>query len=108
MLRALVADSEAGPLITLSGEADTTTTAELSQLVSGQLVDGTLRLTIDITQLRFADTASIRVLLLAGRTLRQRGGDLVLLRPQPALARALEILGADQLITIRPGQEKTT
>jgi anti-anti-sigma regulatory factor len=41
------------------------------------------------------------VLVLAARTLRQRGGALVLLRPQGALARMLEIMGADQLLTIR-------
>jgi hypothetical protein len=33
--------------------------------------------------LRFADTASIRALVLAARTLRERGGRLVLLNPQP-------------------------
>jgi anti-anti-sigma regulatory factor len=41
------------------------------------------------------------VLLVAARRLRQRGGDLVLLRPQRALARVLEILGADEVVTIQ-------
>jgi hypothetical protein len=39
-------------------------------------------------RLDFADTAAIRVFLLAARTLRLRGGDLVLLRPQGTLALA--------------------
>lgn len=77
-------------MITLSGEVDITISAELSELVAGQLTGGTQHLTVDVAGLDFADTAAIRVLLLAARTLRQRGGDLVLLRPQRALARVLE------------------
>jgi anti-anti-sigma regulatory factor len=33
--------------------------------------------------------------------LRQRGGGLVLLRPRRAVARMLEVVGADQVITVR-------
>ena len=61
---------------------------------------GTRHLTVDVAGLEFADTGSIRVFLPAARTLRQRGGDLVLLRPQRTLARVLEIIGADEAITI--------
>ena len=90
-------------MITLSGEADITTAAELSELIAGQLAEGTRQLTIDVARLDFADTAAIRVLMLAAKRLRQRDGDLVLLRPQRALARVLEILRAGEVITIRNG-----
>ena len=75
--------------------------------VTGQLADGTLHLTVDLGRLEFADTAGIRVFLLAAKTLRQRGGDLVLLRPQPTLARILEILGAEEVLAIREGTGAT-
>jgi anti-anti-sigma factor len=91
----------------LSGEVDITNAAELSELVTGQLADGTLHLTVDVGRLDFADTAGIRVFLLAAKTLRQRGGDLVLLRPQRTLARVLEILGAEEVATIRKGTGAT-
>ena len=100
-LRASVSAGEAGPVITLSGETDVTTVAELSELVTAQLSGGTLHLTIDASGLRFADSASVRVLVLAARTLQQRGGGLVVLRPQRVLVQMLEIMGADQMITIR-------
>lgn len=100
-LRASVSAGEPGPVITLSGEADITTAAELSELVAGQLGEETQQLTIDVAGLDFADTAAIRVFLVAARRLRQRGGGLVLLRPQPALARVLEILGAGEVVEIR-------
>lgn len=100
-LRASVSAGESGPVITLSGETDITTVAELSELVTAQLSGGTLQLTVDASGLSFADSVSVRVLVLAARTLRQRGGGLVLLRPQRVLARMLEVMGADQMITIR-------
>ena len=103
MLRASVTAGESGPLILVCGEVDLTNADELSELVTGQLADGTLHLTVDVGGLDFADTAGIRVFLLAARTLRQRGGDLVLLRPQRTLARILEILGAEEVLAIRGG-----
>jgi anti-sigma B factor antagonist len=92
---------ESGPLIVVSGDVDLTNAAELSELVTGQLAGGTLHLTVDVGGLDFADTAGIRVFLLAAKTLRQRGGDLVLLRPQRTLARILEILGAEDVLAIQ-------
>jgi anti-anti-sigma factor len=83
------------------GEVDHTNAEELSELVTGQLADGTLHLTVDVGGLDFADTAGVRVFLLAAKTLRQRGGDLVLLRPQRTLARILEILGAEEVLAIQ-------
>jgi anti-anti-sigma factor len=99
-LRASVSAGESGPVIMLSGETDVTTVAELSELVTAQLSGGTLHLTIDASGLRFADSASVRVLVLAARTLQQRGGGLVLLRPQRVLVQMLEIMGAGQMIMI--------
>jgi anti-anti-sigma regulatory factor len=43
----------------------------------------------------------IRALVLADRTLKQRGGGLALAHPQPVVARALSLLGVDQAIEIR-------
>jgi anti-anti-sigma factor len=66
-LRASVSAGESGPVITLSGQADITTAAELSELITGQLAEETQQLTVDVAGLDFADTAAIRVLLVAAR-----------------------------------------
>ena len=71
------------------------------------MAGGTVHLTIDVSGLNFADSASVRVLVLAARTLKERGGGLVLLRPQHGMARMLEITGADQMITVRGETEAT-
>ena len=78
-LRASVSAGESGPVLTLSGGTDLATVAELSELVTGQLSGGTRHLTIDASGLSFADSASVRVLVLAATALRKRGGGLVLL-----------------------------
>lgn len=103
--RASVSAGKCGPVITLSGEVDLSTIADLSDLVTAQLAAETAHLTIDVSGMSFADSASMRVLMLAAATLRKRGGGLVLLRPQPALARLLEIMDAGQVITVRGGAE---
>ena len=110
-LRASVAAGISGPVVILSGEADLTSAGQLSALIAAQLSGGTRQLTVDVSDLRFADTASIRTLVLAARTLKERGGSLLLLRPQEAMARVLDLLGAAQMFTIReeihgePGSE---
>ena len=111
MLRASVAAGMSGPVVILSGETDLTSAGQLSALITAQLSGGTRQLTLDVSGLRFADTASIRTLVLAAKTLKERGGSLVLLRPQQAMARLLDLLGAAQMFTIRgethgePGSE---
>ena len=111
MLRASVAAGVSGPVVILSGETDLTSAGQLSSLITAQLSGGTRQLTVDVSGLRFADTASIRTLLLAAKTLKERGGSLVLLRPRPTLVRVLDLLGAAQIFTIsgethgEPGSE---
>jgi anti-anti-sigma factor len=100
-LETAVAAGETGPVVHLVGEADLTSAARLSALLTAQLSDGTRQLTIDMSGLRFADSALVRALVLTARALRERGGSLLLLRPQPQVARVLELLGADQVVTIR-------
>ena len=103
LLEISVAASESGPVLMLSGEADLTTVAELRDALAAQVASGARNLTVDLSRLRFADSAAIRALVLADRTLKQRGGGLALARPQPVVARALSLLGVDQAIEIRDG-----
>jgi anti-sigma B factor antagonist len=105
--RASVAAGESGPVIVLTGEVDITNAAELSELVTGQLASQTRHLTIDVDRLDFTDMAAIRVFILAARTLRQRGAELVLLHPQRALVRVLGFLGVDEVIAIRGRTQAT-
>lgn len=103
LLEISVAAGKSGPVLMLAGEADLTTVAELSVALTARLSGGARHLTVDISGLRFADSAAIRALVLADRALKDRGGALELVRPQPAVARALSLLGVDQALTVRTG-----
>jgi anti-anti-sigma factor len=90
-----------GPVVVLSGEADPTTATVLREMLAAQLETGARLVTVDASGLSFLDSASVRVLVLAARALQGRHGRLVLARPQPIVARLLEITGADRLLDVR-------
>jgi anti-sigma B factor antagonist len=102
LLRITVTAGESGPVLVLAGETDMTTVAELSGALTAQLASGARHLTVDISELRFADSPSMRALALTARALRERNGDMVLLRPQPTVARVLSLTSLDQIATVRP------
>ena len=102
-LEASVAAGESRPVIVLSGETDLASNDLLSALLARQLAGGTRQLTVDVSGLRFADSSGVRALILAAVTSKDRGGSLVLLRPQHAVARVLEPMGAERVFTIRGG-----
>jgi anti-anti-sigma factor len=102
LLEITVAAGSSGPVVKLSGESDLTTAGQLREAITAQLAPAPQRLTVDARGLRFADSASIAVLLEAHRALHDAGGSLELvLRPQSVIARTLSLLGADQVLTIR-------
>jgi len=90
-----------GPVLVLSGEADQTTTEMLREMLAAQLGTGARLVTVDASGLSFLDSASLLVLVRAARALQARNGRLVLARPQPVVARLLEITGADRLLNVQ-------
>ena len=100
LLHASIAAGYFGPLIVLSGIADVTTAAALTGVISGQVSAGARNLRIDVSGLRFADSSSIWLLVVVARTLTGGGGSMTLIRPQPAVAKMLALVDADQVITI--------
>ena len=60
-----------------------------------------MQLTIDAANLRYADSASMRTLVMAAMKARTRTGSVTLLDPQPAVARMLDLLRVDEMFSIR-------
>jgi anti-anti-sigma regulatory factor len=48
----------------------------------------------------------VRALVLAAKTLRERGGKLVLIRPQRTVARVLELMGVTELLVVQGAAEQ--
>lgn len=87
MLEITVSESASGPLIRLSGEADMTAVVRLNEVLTAHVLGAAEQVTVDVAGLRFADSASIRELIVADRAMHDRGGTLVLSGPQPAVVR---------------------
>lgn len=70
----------------------------LVELVDGQ---GSLSVVLDLQEMTFIDSTGIGVLVGALRSLRGKGGALVLANPRPMAIRVLEIAGLTQIFDIR-------
>lgn len=69
-LEVSVTTGSSGPVVVLAGEADVTSAVRLDQALAAQVGGRAVKLTIDATDLRYADSASMRTLLIGGRGLR--------------------------------------
>lgn len=103
MLTVSVASAESGPILVLAGEADVTSVERLDQALDGLLAGQAVRLTIDATDLRYVDSAAMRALMTAAMKARTQDGGVTLLNPQPPVARMLDLVCADQVLSIRGG-----
>ena len=111
-LEVSVTTGPSGPVVVLAGEADVTSAVRLDEALAAQVGSRAVRLTIDATGLRYADSASMRALLMAAAEITSQDGTVTLLNPQPPVARLLDLLSVDGMITVEsldpdrgPGQE---
>jgi anti-anti-sigma factor len=100
-LQVSVAYRESGPVLVLAGEADLTSIARLDEALAAQVSGPVMPLIIDATDLRFADTASVRMLATAAMKASTRAGRVTLLSPQPPVVRMLDLLSVDEVFAIR-------
>jgi len=103
LLKVSVASGQSGPVLVLVGEADVTSVERLDQALDAQLAGQAGQLTIDVTELRYVDSAAMRALMTAAMKARAQDGGVTLLNPQPLVARMLDLLCADQVLSIRGG-----
>jgi anti-anti-sigma factor len=100
-LQVSVVCAESGPVLVLAGEADLTSITRLDEALAAQVSGQAVQLTIDATNLRFADTASVRTLAMAAAKVRTQAGSVTLLNPQPSVARMLDLLCVEEAFAIR-------
>ena len=89
------------PVLVLAGEADVTTITRLDEALTAQISGQAVQLTIDAANLRYADSASMRTLVMAAMKVRTRAGSVTLLDPQPPVARLLDLLRIVEMFSIR-------
>lgn len=99
-LKATVRAEGSYTLVTLAGESDANSRQSLRDFLEPELSKDVRRLVIDLSGLRFMDSAGVHVLVDVRATLLDRGGELLLVAPQPVVARVMSLVGADQLIPV--------
>ena len=111
-LEVSVTSGPSGPVVVLAGEADVTSAVRLDEALAAQAGGRAVTLTVDATDLRYADSASMRTLLMAAAKITANNGTVTLLNPQPPVARLLDLLCIDGMITVEslnpargPGQD---
>jgi anti-anti-sigma factor len=93
-----VSTTESSVLVSVAGEADMTVGGRLGEALAG--LAGARYLVVDLSRLSFIDVACVRVLARGCGAVGDAGGTLVLVAPQPIVARMLELCRADQLIAV--------
>lgn len=87
-------------LVTLAGESDANTRQSLRDLLESEATRDVRHLIIDLSGLRFIDSAGVHVLVDVRAILHGRDGELALVAPQPVVARVMSLAGVDQLIPV--------
>ena len=85
----------------LAGELDIGTAGHFRQAFRRAEAEGAAALVVDLSALRFIDSTGLHELVVAHKRQRARGGCVVLQAPTAQTRRVLEVVGLDQLFTIR-------
>jgi anti-sigma B factor antagonist len=92
-------------VVAVSGEIDLFTAPEFKQRMSAPIDAGRSNLIVDLSGTTFIDSSSLGVLIGAHRRLKLRGGSLVVVCENEAIAKTFKITGLDGVFTIAPSVE---
>jgi len=92
-------------VVAVTGEIDLFTAPEFKQRMSAPIDDGRSNLVVDLSATTFIDSSSLGVLIGAHRRLKLRGGSLVVVCENEAIAKTFKITGLDGVFTIAPSVE---
>jgi len=85
--------------IALQGRLDTTGTGEIDLKFSA--ATGARRaIIVDMAGVEIMTSLGVRMLLMGAKTVKNKGGKLVLLSPTPTIASVLSMAGTEQLIPV--------
>lgn len=86
--------------INLKGRMDIQGTQVIDTKFSGMTGGGRNAIVVDMSGVDFLASIGIRTLILNGKAVGQRGGKMVLLKPEPSVAKVLRTAGVDSLLPI--------
>jgi anti-sigma B factor antagonist len=87
--------------MSVQGEIDLYTVPRLQRELASALASGdAIRLVVDLSAVDFCDSTGVNVLLAAHRQAREKGGDLQLAAPRPAIRKILQVTGLETVFTV--------
>ncbi|MFD0260075.1 STAS domain-containing protein [Kitasatospora indigofera] len=97
-------ESSGGPVVEVTGELDYDTAPRVRVALEDALAVAPVPpiLVVDLAGVTFCDSSGLNALLQARIDAQGQGSVLRLARPTPAVARLLEITGADQVFPVDP------
>jgi anti-anti-sigma factor len=92
-------------VVALAGEMDMSNAAELTEMLNGCLSSGPCRLLVEASRLTFIDSTGLNQLITVSRPLKARGGETLIVAPSVHVARVLQFVQVDELITVADSLE---
>ena len=92
-------------VLTLHGRIDSNTSAYFEEQLMGLLQAGHLSLVLDFRHIDYISSAGLRVLLMAAKRIKPKGGRLMLCAIQPHIQEVFRISGFISLFQIYPTLE---
>jgi len=88
-------------VMSVHGEIDLYTVPRLHRELDNVLASADpVRLIVDLSGVDFCDSTGVNVLLGAHRKAREKGGDLELASPRPAVRKILQVTGLETVFTV--------
>jgi len=91
----IASDQSNTPTVKLSGRLDSDTAPSLDRVLDQVLTNTSItRLVFDLGELEYLSSAGIRCFIRARKSVEPRGGRVVVVNPQPAVQKVLDIVKA--------------
>ena len=88
-------------VISVAGEIDLYTAPRLQSELTSVLSDNkSAQIVVDMSAVEFCDSTGMNVLLSCLRRVRERGGELEIASPKPAVRKILQVTGLDSVFTL--------
>lgn len=104
LLHSATTPSNGPAIVTVRGDIDTDTAAQLWQYLGYLILQGHHHIVLDLRGIILIDSAGVDVITRASAWTRRKGGDLVLRSASPALAEQLELARRTEAHRRHPSQ----
>jgi anti-sigma B factor antagonist len=102
-----LADHGTYQVLTLQGDLDAAACDQL-RAVFDELLAADSHAVIDMTDVVFIDSSGLGAIVGGARRMRERGGEILLAGPRPAVARVLRMTGIDRVLPVAADRADAT